>query len=55
MFVTNVITRKMTSDQNVKVPDVKYSLKKPEHSEQTIIDVTVRNDPSALPVQKFLL
>ena len=34
----------MTSDQNVKVPDVKYSLKKPEHSEQTIIDVTVKND-----------
>ena len=46
-----VITRKMTSDQNVKVPDIKYSLKKPEYSEQTIIDVTVKNDPPALPVQ----
>ena len=41
----------MTSDQNVKVPDIKYSLKKPEHSEETIIDVTVKNDPPALPVQ----
>ena len=40
-----VITRKMTSDQNVKVPDIKYSLRKPEHSEQTIIDVTIKNDP----------
>ena len=40
-----VNTRKMTSDQNVKVPDIKYSLKKPEHSEQTIIDLTVKNDP----------
>ena len=46
-----VITRKMTSDQNVKVPDIKYSLKKPEHSEQTIIDVTIKNDPPAPPVQ----
>ena len=35
----------MTSDQNVEVPDIKYSLKKPEHSKQTIIDVTVKNDP----------
>ena len=41
----------MTSDQNVKVPDIKYSLKKPEHSEQTIIDITVKNDPPAPPVQ----
>ena len=40
-----VITRKMTSGQNVKVPDIKYSLKKPEHSEQTVIDVTIKNDP----------
>ena len=46
-----VITRKMTSDQNVKVPDIKYSLKKPEHSEQTIIDVTIKNDPPAPQVQ----
>ena len=46
-----VITRKMTSDQNVKVPDIKYSLKKPEHSKQTIIDVTIKNDPPAPPVQ----
>ena len=46
-----VITRKMTSDQNVKVPDIKYSLKKPEHSEQTIIDVTIKNDPPTPPVQ----
>ena len=45
-----IIARKMTSDQNVKVPDIKYSLKKPEHSEQTIIDVTVKNDTPALPV-----
>ena len=30
---------------------IKYSLKKPERSEQTIIDVTVKNDPHALPVQ----
>ena len=54
-----VITRKMTSDQNVKVPDIKYFLKKPEHSEQTIIDVTIKNDPLVQdepPVhQKFLL
>ena len=46
-----VITRKMTSDQNVKVPDIKYSLKKPEHIEKTIIDVTVKNDPTVLPAQ----
>ena len=46
-----VITRKMTSDQNVKVPDIKYSLKKPEHSKQTIIDVTIKNDTPAPPVQ----
>ena len=46
-----VITRKMTSVQNVKIPDIKYSLKKPEHSEQTIIDVTIKNDPPAPPVQ----
>ena len=41
----------MTSDQNVKVPDIKYSLKKPEHSEQTIIDVSVKNDLPAPPIQ----
>ena len=46
-----VITRKMTSDQNVKVADIKYSLKKTEHSEQTIIDVTIKNDLSVPPVQ----
>ena len=46
-----VITRKMTSDQNLKVLDIKYSLKKPEHSEQTIIDVTIKNDPPAPLVQ----
>ena len=45
-----VITRKMTSDQNVNVPDIKYLLKKSEHSEKTI-NVTVKNDPHALPVQ----
>ena len=50
MFVTNVwsLLEKLL-DQNVKVPDVKYSLKKPEHSEQTIIEVTVKKDPPALP------
>ena len=45
------ITRKMTSDQNVKVLAIKYSLKKPEHSEQTIIDVPIKNDPPTPPVQ----
>ena len=40
-----VITRKITSDQNVKVPDIQYLLKKPEQSEQTIINITAKNDP----------
>ena len=40
-----VISRKMISDQNVKVPVIKYSLKKPDHSEQTTIDIAIKNDP----------
>ena len=39
----------MTTKENVQVPPIKYSTKRPEHSGQTIIDVNVKNPLPAPP------
>ena len=41
-----VLTRGMTTKENVQVPPIKYSTKRPGHSGQTIIDLNVKNPPS---------
>ena len=45
-----LLTRGMTTKENVQVPPIKYSTKRPEHSGQTIIDINVKNPLPALPV-----
>ena len=45
-----VLTRGMTTKENVQVPPIKYSTKRPEHSGQTVIDINVKNPLPSLPV-----
>ena len=45
-----ILTRGMTTKENVQVPPIHYSTKRPEHNGQTIIDITVKNPLPAMPV-----